>query len=75
MVPSAQLQEALDTSLHRASPEVQSRFSTSLGAPQPDHLVLDDSMVDQLQAALGELSRIVAALETAGVQTGRGRDG
>ncbi|MEU4396268.1 helix-turn-helix domain-containing protein [Kribbella sp. NPDC023855] len=68
MVPSPQLQEALDTSLHLASPEAQSRFAASLGVPQPELSALDDSMVDQLNAAVGELSRILAALRTADVQ-------
>jgi hypothetical protein len=65
MVPSAQLQEALDTSLHLASPEAQTRFAASLGVPQNDQPALDDSMVDQLHAAVGELSRILATLQTA----------
>jgi transcriptional regulator with XRE-family HTH domain len=65
MVPSAQLQEALDTSLHLASPEAQTRFAASLGVPQNEQAALDDSMVDQLHAAVGELSRILATLQTA----------
>jgi transcriptional regulator with XRE-family HTH domain len=65
MVPSAQLQEALDTSLHLASPEAQTRFAASVGIPQTEQPALDDSMVDQLQAAVGELSRILATLQTA----------
>jgi transcriptional regulator with XRE-family HTH domain len=75
MVPSPQLQEALDTSLHLASPEAQTRFAASIGVPRSHQPKVDDSMVDQLHAALGELSRIVAALQTADVQPGRGRDG
>jgi transcriptional regulator with XRE-family HTH domain len=70
MVPSAQLQEALDTSLHLASPEAQTRFAASIGVPQSEPPALDDSMVDQLHAAVGELSRILATLQTA--EKGRG---
>jgi transcriptional regulator with XRE-family HTH domain len=77
MVPSPQLQEALDTSLHLASPEAQTRFAASLGVPQ-DLPALDDAMVDQLHAAVGELSRILAALQTADLQpagkAGAGRE-
>lgn len=68
MVPSPQLQEALDTSLNLASPEAQTRFAASIGVPQADQPSLDDSTVDQLHAALGELSRILAALQTADAQ-------
>ncbi|NEA35084.1 helix-turn-helix domain-containing protein [Streptomyces sp. SID13031] len=68
MVPSPQLQEALDTSLHLASPEVQTRFAASVGLAQIDPPALDDSMVDQLHAAMSELSRILAALQTADAQ-------
>lgn len=68
MVPSPQLQEALDTSLNLASPEAQTRFAASIGVPQADQPSLDDSTVDQLHAALGELSRILAALQTVDVQ-------
>lgn len=68
MVPSPQLQEALDTSLTMASPEAQTRFAASIGVPQPELPALDDSMVDQLHAAVGELSRILAALQTNEVQ-------
>jgi transcriptional regulator with XRE-family HTH domain len=63
MVPSPQLQEALDTSLNLAADDVRSRFATSLGSP-PD-AALDDDLVDQLNAALGELSRILATLQPA----------
>ncbi|WP_020391103.1 helix-turn-helix domain-containing protein [Kribbella catacumbae] len=73
MVPSPQLQEALDTSLNLASPEAQTRFAASIGVPQTDQPSLDDSTVDQLHAALGELSRILAVLQTVDVQpAGRG---
>jgi transcriptional regulator with XRE-family HTH domain len=65
MVPSAQLQEALDTSLHLASAEAKTRFAASLGVPQTEPVALDESMVDQLHAAVGELSRILATLQTA----------
>lgn len=68
MVPSPQLQEALDTSLNLASPEAQTRFAATIGVPQTDQPSLDDSTVDQLHAALGELSRILAALQTVDVQ-------
>ncbi|MEV8378371.1 helix-turn-helix domain-containing protein [Kribbella sp. NPDC056861] len=68
MVPSPQLQEALDTSLTLASAEVQTRFSASVGTSPPERPMIDDSLVDQLQAAMGELSRIVAALQPADSQ-------
>ncbi|GAA3599449.1 helix-turn-helix domain-containing protein [Kribbella ginsengisoli] len=65
IVPSAQLQEALDTSLRLASPEAQTRFAASVGVPQTEQAALDDSMVDQLHAVAGKLSRILATLQTA----------
>lgn len=68
MIPSQQLQEALDTSLQLASPEAQTRFAASIGGAQPDLPGLDDSMVNQLHAAVGELARILAALQTADAQ-------
>jgi transcriptional regulator with XRE-family HTH domain len=63
MVPSPQLQEALDTSLNLAGDDVRTRFTAFLGAPQ--EAALDNSTVDQLHAALGELSRILATLQPA----------
>jgi hypothetical protein len=72
MVPSPQLQEALDTSLHLASPEAQARFAAGVGLAPVDPPALDDSMVDQLHAAMSELSRVLAALQTVDVQPAGG---
>ena len=64
MVPSPQLQEALDTSLNLSTDDVRIRFTAFLGAPQ--EATLDLSTVDQLHATLGELSRLLATLQPAG---------
>lgn len=72
MVPSPQLQEALDTSLNLASPGAQTRFAASVGLTQDDSPALDDSMVDQLHAAMSELSRVLAVLQTADGQPAGG---
>ncbi|GAA1576271.1 hypothetical protein GCM10009789_32110 [Kribbella sancticallisti] len=69
MVPSPQLQEALDTSLNLAAADVRTRFAAGLGASQEEPGgpgALDSPTVDQLHAALGELSRILATLQPAG---------
>ena len=63
MVPSPQLQEALDTSLNLATADARTRFAASLGAPQDEPTALDHSTVDQLHAALGELARVLATLQ------------
>jgi transcriptional regulator with XRE-family HTH domain len=63
MVPSAQLQEALDTSLHLASPGAQTRFAASLDYPKEAPVTLDEAVVEQLNAMLGELSRVLAGLQ------------
>jgi transcriptional regulator with XRE-family HTH domain len=63
MVPSPHLQDALDTSLNQASPDARVRFAANLGL---DHhrLPLDRSALDQLNAALGDLARALARLES-----------
>jgi len=63
MVPSPHLQDALDTFLSQASPDARVRFAANLGL---DHrrLPLDHSALTQLNAALGDLARALARLET-----------
>ncbi|WP_328326109.1 XRE family transcriptional regulator [Kribbella sp. NBC_00382] len=62
MVPSAQLQEALDTSLHLASPEAKTRFAATIGHQTDAPVGLDEAAVDQLNAMLSELTRVLARL-------------
>ena len=59
MVPSPQLQEALDTSLRLATPDTRARFASNLGAAEESR-TLDDSMISQLQVAVGDLARVLA---------------
>ena len=65
MVPSPQLQEALDTSLNLASQETRARFAANLGVESRPGL--DDSLLSQLHTAVGDLTRVLArmAAETA----------
>lgn len=64
MVPSKQIQQALDTSLRQAPPDVRVRFAANLGLDEPQ-IVLDHDVLNQLNEALGELARAVARLESA----------
>jgi hypothetical protein len=93
MVPSPQLQEALDTSLNLATPDAHARFAANLGSanlgpanvgpanlgaailgsanPGPanrgaeDHPpTLDDSVLGQLYAAVGDLARVLTRMST-----------
>ena len=63
MVPSPHLQDALDTSLSQAPPDARVRFAANLGL---DHrrLPLDHAVLTQLNAALGDLARALARLES-----------
>jgi transcriptional regulator with XRE-family HTH domain len=65
MVPSPQLQEALDTSLRRSDPETQSRFLANLGLNQGS--ADEEPVLDQLHRVVGELTRILAGLRPTGV--------
>jgi len=60
MVPSPQLQEALDTSLNLASQETRARFTANLGVE--DRPALDESLLSQLHAAVGDLTRVLARM-------------
>jgi hypothetical protein len=64
MVPSQYLQQALDTSLRQAPPDAQVRFTANLGLDEPQ-IVLDHTMLSQLNVAIGDLARAVARLESA----------
>ena len=64
MVPSKQLQQALDTSLRQAPPDAQVRFAANLGLDEPQ-VVLDQDILGRLNETLGELARAVARLESA----------
>jgi transcriptional regulator with XRE-family HTH domain len=69
MIPSPQLQEALDTSLKLAAADTRVRFSSNLGTASDEHLRLDESVISQLNAAVGDLARVlarIALIETAG---------
>ncbi len=63
MVPSPQLQEALDTMLQQANDETRARFAANLGVE--DRPVLDAVLLSQLNTAVGDLSRVLARI-TAG---------
>jgi transcriptional regulator with XRE-family HTH domain len=63
MVPSPQLQEALDTSLNLAPPDARARFTANLGAEEAPP-TLDDSVLGQLHAAVGDLARVLARITT-----------
>ena len=65
MVPSPQLQEALDTSLNLATQETRARFTANLGV---EDRPLDESLLSQLHTAVGDLTRVLARM--ADKQTG-----
>jgi len=60
MVPSPQLQEALDTSLNLATQETLARFTANLGVE--DRPALDESLLSQLHTAVGDLTRVLARM-------------
>ncbi|TDO34302.1 hypothetical protein EV643_12887 [Kribbella sp. VKM Ac-2527] len=65
MVPSPQLQEALDTSLGRANSETRARFAAGLGEELPDPVEeekLDQAVLTELNVAVTDLARVVARL-------------
>jgi transcriptional regulator with XRE-family HTH domain len=67
MIPSPQLQEALDTSLKLAAADTLVRFTSnlgaaSLGAASNEQLRLDESVISQLNAAVGDLARVLARI-------------
>ena len=67
MVPSPQLQEALDTSLKLAAADTLVRFTSNLGASNlgalsDEQLRLDESVISQLNAAVGDLARVLARI-------------
>jgi transcriptional regulator with XRE-family HTH domain len=62
MIPSPQLQEALDTSLKLAAADTLVRFTSNLGAAGDEQLRLDESVISQLNAAIGDLARVLARI-------------
>jgi hypothetical protein len=65
MVPSPQLQEALDTALRLAPVDTRTRFASKLG-PEPRAVVrLDESVLSQLHEAVADLTRVLARIAVA----------
>src|SRR3954451_24852739 len=62
MIPSPQLQEALDTSLKLAAADTKLRFTSNLGTASDEQLRLDESVISQLNAAVGDLARVLARI-------------
>jgi transcriptional regulator with XRE-family HTH domain len=62
MIPSPQLQEALDTSLKLAAADTKLRFTSNLGTANDEQLRLDESVISQLNAAVGDLARVLARI-------------
>src|SRR5215207_6619371 len=60
MVPSPQLQEALDTSLTLTTEDTRARFAANLNLTltDDDPITLDTLLLSQLHAAIGELARV-----------------
>jgi transcriptional regulator with XRE-family HTH domain len=73
MIPSQQLQEALDTSLKLAAADTKLRFTSSLGIASDEQLRLDESVISQLNAAVGDLARLLARITQ--IETATERDG
>lgn len=65
VVPSPYLQEALDTYLNQAPPDAQVRFAATLGLDQR-RMPIDDTVLTQLNTALGDLARALARLQADG---------
>ncbi|WP_329001280.1 helix-turn-helix domain-containing protein [Kribbella sp. NBC_00709] len=63
VVPSPYLQEALDTYLNQASPDAQVRFAAALGLDER-RMPIDDTVLTQLNTALGDLARALARLQS-----------
>jgi transcriptional regulator with XRE-family HTH domain len=72
MIPSPQLQEALDTSLKLAAADTKLRFTSNLGTASDEQLRLDESVISQLNAAVGDLARVLARI--AQIETATERD-
>ncbi|MFG1816454.1 XRE family transcriptional regulator [Kribbella sp. NPDC049174] len=64
MLPSPQLQQALDTTLRQAPTDARVRFAAKLGLDEPQ-IPLDHDVISKLHEALGDLARAVARLESA----------
>jgi hypothetical protein len=65
MVPSPQLQEALDTALSLAAPETRARFTSNLAPADRARISLDESVLSQLRAVVGDLARVLARIAVA----------
>jgi transcriptional regulator with XRE-family HTH domain len=72
MIPSPQLQEALDTSLKLAAADTLVRFASNLGTASDEQLRLDESVISQLNAAVGDLARVLARITQ--IETASERD-
>jgi transcriptional regulator with XRE-family HTH domain len=73
MIPSPQLQEALDTSLKLAAADTKLRFTSNLGPASDEQLRLDESVLSQLNAAVGDLARVLARITQIETATERDR--
>lgn len=65
MVPSPQLQEALDTSLNLAADDTRARFAANLTASDllpTGEVRLDEAVIRRLHAAVGDLAGVLAEL-------------
>lgn len=62
VIPTAQLQEALDAALGLAPEEVKARFADR---SHDDPVQLDRTILDQLHSAIGELARVLARISPA----------
>jgi hypothetical protein len=65
MVPSPQLQEALDTALRLASVDTRARFAANLGPVPRPAVRLDETVLSQLHAAVVDLTRVLARIAVA----------
>lgn len=63
MLPSPPLQEALDALLSQTPADARVRFAANLGLDQR-RIAVDHTALDQLNAALGDLARALARLES-----------
>lgn len=72
MIPSPQLQEALDTSLKLAAADTKLRFTSNLGTASDEQFRLDESVISQLNAAVGDLARVLARITQ--IETANERD-
>ncbi|MFG1910607.1 helix-turn-helix domain-containing protein [Kribbella sp. NPDC048928] len=65
LVPSPYLQEALDTYLNQAPPDAHVRFAANLGLGER-RVPIDNTVLNQLNTALGDLARALKRLQTEG---------